>query len=289
MSNKKRAIIILFIVTALWGLTFPLIKNAVANIAPLEFVTIRFLLAAIVLLPFIIKEIKQNNYSLLIAGICLGVLNSAVYATQTIGLQTISSAQAAFIVGMNVIFIPFLAAFFKVGAIKIIDVITAIICVIGLFIFTNFAIRFHIGSLWCLFSAISIAASIVYLQFITTKKTISSFKLLAFYQILFTAPIPAVFSANFSSLNYFINIHVLIAILFCAIFATSIALLLQTKYQRYVDTTKVALIYSLEPVFAALFAFIINKELITLNMLLGGIIMLLGLVLHVVVSNRIKV
>jgi len=288
MTIKIKAAIWLVVVTALWGFTFPLIKNVVDIINPSLFVAVRFLLAAIVLLPFILTDIRKNNFEILIAGILLGIFNSSVYVTQTIGLQTISSAQSAFIVGMNVLFIPFFAALFKLNKIAKIDVVAAIICVIGLFIFTNFAVHFQIGSFWCLLSAISIAISIVYLQSVTTKKIIKSFRLLAFYQIFFTFPIPAILSFHSGKFSYLNNPSVIIVILFCAIFATSIALVLQTKYQRHINTTKAALIYSLEPVFACLFGFIVNKEAITINMLAGGLIILSGLTLHIFAEKKIK-
>jgi drug/metabolite transporter (DMT)-like permease len=73
----------------------------------------------------------------------------------------------------------------------------------------------------------------------------------------------------------------MIGILFCAIFATSIAILLQTKYQHFVNPTKAALIYALEPVFAMLFAWTINQGDITSLMIIGGTVMLLSTLLRI--------
>lgn len=284
MKKEVTAVLYLFFATVLWGLTFPVIKNAVSVVAPTTFVTLRFALAALVLLPFIVSAFKQNSFKILGAGIILGLLNSCVYLTQTIGVQTIDAAQAAFIVGTMVVFVPFMAPWFHLGKTHKIDVIAALICLLGLFIFTGFALHFKIGSAWCLISALSTALGIVFLQFITKKPWIS-LPLLAFYQILFTIPIPAVLSVH-ADYHHIFTLYAMIGILFCAIFATSIALLLQTKYQHFVNPTKATLIYALEPVFAMGFARMINQEQITLLMIIGGSIMLAGALLHVFTVRR---
>lgn len=284
MKIEIKAIIYLFLATMLWGLTFPVIKNAVSVVAPATFVTLRFALAALVLLPFIIGSFKKSSFKTIGAGIILGVLNSSVYLTQTIGVQTIDAAQAAFIVGTTVIFVPFMAPWFKLGKPRKIDVTAAVIFLLGLFIFTGFAMQFKIGSVWCFFSALGVALSIVFLQF-TTKKALISLPLLAFYQILFTVPIPAIITIHAGYHNIF-TFHAIIGILFCAIFATSIALLWQTKYQHFINPTKATLIYALEPVFAMVFASMINQEKITWLMTIGGTIMLIGSLLHVFTARQ---
>ena len=270
----------LFFVTLSWGLTFPLIKSAVSYITPTSFVVIRFFLATVFLFPFVVNILKKISKMILFTGLLLGILNSITYETQTIGMQTISAAQSAFIVGTNIVLVPLLAPIFRLHGTCKIDFFAAIVCLIGLFIFTHFAMHFNIGSFWCFISALSIALSIVVLQRITTIKYFSSFKLLAFYQILFTIPLPIFLSIHNDYLYNLTKISVIISLLFCAIFATSISLLLQTKYQCRVNTTKAALISSFEPIFASLFAIIMHQEHLSLNMIIGGTIMFFGISLH---------
>jgi drug/metabolite transporter (DMT)-like permease len=106
-------------------------------------------------------------------------------------------------------------------------------------------------------------------------------KALAFYQILCTAPLPLLFSwqLGFPHVQALLYPSVIIGILFCAIFATSLALFLQTKYQPFTTAPKAAIIYSLEPVFASLFGFLINGEAITSPVIIGGALILLSLTL----------
>jgi len=272
MKKEIRATLFLFLATVLWGGTFPVIKNAVAVIDPTVFVTLRFALGALLLLPFALKEFKYNSRATLKAGMALGLLNGGIYLLQTIGVRTIDAGQAAFIVGAAVVLVPFLAVWFKVAKLRWIDTVAAGACLIGLFIFTGFALNIHSGSWWCLISTICVALNVIYLQMVTRKNNHSIF-LLTFYQILFTLPLPAVLSLGASYHNIFTP-PAFFGILFCAIFATSLALLLQTKYQHFVNPNKATLIYTLEPVFATVIAWGMHQEPITLLMIIGGIIML---------------
>jgi len=286
MTQEVKALIYLTLITVLWGLTFPLIKNALTAIAPATFVTVRFGLASLILLPFIIRDFKQSSVRPLVAGVILGTLNGLAYLLQTVGLQTISAAQAAFIIGITVIFVPLITPWLRLGKPHKIDFIAALLSILGLYIFTGFALQIRIGSLWCLLSTVSSALSIVFLQFIT-KKNPTSLSLLAFYQVLFTIPIPAVISTGDAAQNLAAP-AVLAALLFCAIFATSIAFMVQTKFQHFVNPTTATLIYGLEPVFAMFFAWPINHAPITCLMLIGGTIMLLGTFLHAATNHHLR-
>lgn len=267
----------LFLVTAIWGVTFPLTHNAVKYIDPFLFVFLRFSLGALLLLPVVWNTLKQSKYQLLKGSIILGIINSAAYTTQTIGLQTVSSARVAFITGLCVILVPFLMPIFKLGNPKSLEISCALICFCGIYILTGADIsNISIGDIWSLLCAILFAIAITYLQYLSLK--LKNHKPLAFYQILFTAPIPLLFTSN-TNYHSLLYPSVIIAVLFCAMFATSIALYLQAKYQHQTTAPKAVLIYSLEPVFAGLFGFLFNGEAITKNVVLGGLLIMLSLTL----------
>lgn len=276
ITSATKANLLLIFITAIWGATFPLIRNAVAHVDPYLFVGIRFTLGALLLLPFI--RLAKNNYRLLLIGsIFLGVINSAAYTAQTIGLQTIHSSRAAFINGLSVILVPLLMPLFKLGKPNRTDLICSVICLVGLYILTGANLdAVTKGDLWVLLGAVLFAIAIGYLQHLSTH--VKDYKSIAFYQVLFTAPLPLLFSfkANFAAI---LVPNVIIGILFCAIAATSLAFLIQAKYQPFTTAPKAALIYSLEPVFACIFGFLINGEAITRNIIIGGILILLSLML----------
>ena len=278
MPRQSMGDLILLFITFAWGLTFPLIGNAVQNVDPVLFVMIRFFLAALALLPFVLLSSGLSvSKDVIYAGMILGALNAISYVAQTIGLQTISSAQAAFITGISVVLIPFVLPLFAMGRPTKKDILCSLICLLGLFVLTD-ASSFHFssGALWVLCCAVAVAFAISYIQ--KASMRINALNSLAFYQILFTAVfiVPFSFGKNYSPL---LLPSVMGSIAFCAIIATSLVLWLQTKYQRYTTATRAAMIFCFEPIFASVFGYLINAEQIGYRVAIGGALILLSVLL----------
>lgn len=290
MQKSYIANLALALVALIWGATFPLIRNAVVDIDPSVFVWVRFLLAALVLLPFVLGMMKKTNRDMVLSAALLGFINSISYIAQTIGLQTVHSAKAAFITGTYVIIVPFLLPLFRLGKPSHLEWFATVIALAGLYVLTGADLSHaNIGDLWILCSAIFIGLGITYLQRIT--KRIANFRLLAFYQILFTIPLPFILAPKVNTTVLF-DPDVLIGLIFCAVFATSLALFLQTKYQKHTTATKAALIFCLEPIFASIFSATFNNEPLTLHIVFGGLIILLSLLipilLRLLLSNKTR-
>ncbi len=286
MQKSYTANIFLLITAIIWGATFPLIRNAVVDVSPTVFVWVRFLIAAIVLIPFIISTFKQTNWDLLWSGAILGIINAVSYLAQTIGLQTVHSAKAAFITGTYVIIVPFLLPLFQLGKPTRLEWFATLIALAGLYVLTGADfVDISVGDLWIFLSATFVAIGITYLQRIT--KRIANFRLLAFYQILFTVPLPLLMTSKVNTSALF-DPSVIISLLFCAVFATSLALFLQTKYQKYTTATKAALIFCMEPIFASIFSALFNNEPLTANIMVGGLIILLSLLTPTLLPFLIK-
>ena len=286
MSQSLKADLVLVFITLSWGITFPLIARAVQTVSPYWFVSIRFFIASIVLLPFLCKEIKFTTKHLLKSGAVLGVFNAGAYLAQTMGMKTVDAAHAATITGASVIIVPFLLPFFALGKPKITDVISAVFCLVGLTILTKtITSHFSLGDGWILLCTFFVALSIVYLQKSSTN--IKHINLLAFYQITFTFPLPMIiwlFSAEKSFIQ--VNLSVVIAVIFCAVVATSIALLLQTRYQRFTTATRAAMIFLLEPVFGVFFGCIINNDKISWHIIIGTSIIILSILFSIMSAKR---
>lgn len=278
MITATKANLNLLIVAILWAGTFPIIKDAVAAIDPYSFVSIRFLLAALLFLLFIVKKAPSFDKKLIISGIILGVLNAISYTTQTIGLQYISASRSAFITGICVVIVPLIAVIFKIERFSILNILAALFCLFGLYILTGSNIE-HVsyGDILTLICALAVASSIVFLQYISASVT--DYKSLCFYQILFTAPLPGVIALKVGHISNIFHLTVLFAFFYCILFATIFTLFLQTKYQKYTTATSAALIFSLEPVFASILSVFINGETITRNIIIGGAVMLASVIL----------
>lgn len=277
MKLTNKANLYLLLVAAIWGVTFPLVHNAMAVVNPFLFVYIRFFFGALLLMPLAWSSLKTISPRLLTGCIILGLLNSGGYATQTIGLQTIPGARAAFITGLCVVIIPLLAPLFKLGRPTFIDIICSLICLYGLYILTGADIqKIMPGDYWVLLCAVLFALSITYLQYLYAHG--KNFKALAFYQMAFTVPLPFLFSWG-SNYHALLNLHAIIAVVFCTVFATTLAFYIQTKYQQHTSAPKAAIIYSMEPVFASIFGFFINGEILTRSTIMGGVLILFSLML----------
>lgn len=277
MQISTKANIYLIAIAIIWGLTFPLIRNAMDNIDPVVFVFLRFLMASTLLFFLIIPFLKFTSKKIVTSGIFMGLLNSIAYIAQTKGLQTISASRSAFITGVSVVLVPFLAKLFKIDDIRSIDWVCSILCFIGIFVLTGLDFgAITIGDAWTLMGAIAFALQIIYFQHISNH--IKQYLLFTFYQLLFTIPLALIISPkiNFPAI---LNTDVLVALIFCACFATILTYFIQAKYQKFTTPQKVAFIFALEPVFACIFGLIINHEVIEYTTILGGGIILLSLVL----------
>lgn len=268
MPKSVKAELWLLLVSVLWGLTFPLIHDALLHISASFFVTARFLIAGIVFCPFVFGQLKKTSKTILANALALGALNTIAYFCQTKGLETIQPSRSAFITGVSVILVPFLMPLFKLGKPKLNDVYCVLLCLAGLYILTGATLTgFSIGDSWTLIGALATASTICLIQRLSKKS--SQVLLLVFYQIIFTIPVPILFTST-TDYSHLFNLTALIAILFCAVFATNIVFYLQLRYQRDTSATRAAIIYALEPVFATFFSYFIVHEPITPHTLIGG-------------------
>src|SRR5690606_159191 len=98
--------ILLMVNTLIWGATFVIIKSALTDISPLLFISIRFLFATLILIPFAFKFFKKVNKKTFLGGVLLGFLYFAGFSTQTVGLNYTTATKSAFITGTFIIFTP---------------------------------------------------------------------------------------------------------------------------------------------------------------------------------------
>lgn len=291
MKIKYFAESMLLLITLLWGATFTIVKQSLDDISPMFFIALRFSAAFIFLIPFLIKEISTFNFTSAKAGVILGVLMFLSFAAQTFGLRYTTATKSGFLTGTLVVLIPvfqFLIEKKKPSFGAILGVIIVFIGIIFLssggnsvFTFLNdLGKNFNYGDLLTLLCAILFALHVVFLDIFSKKENIFA---LFSLQIGVTALLGLIFSVLFEFINYEqVNFKptssLFLGIFYTSIFATIITTGIQTKYQQYVSPTKAGLIYSFEPIFAALIAFFALNEKITNFGLIGCGLIFLGLI-----------
>ena len=278
--NKNKTLIAdfgLLYAAAIWGSTFFLVKDVINFIDPFFLCAYRFLLAALMLLPFLIFT-KRKVSLYLKEGIILGVFLWFIYISQTIGLIYTTASNAAFITGLFVVFIPFLLfiLFKKVPSLN--NILAVLIALIGLWSLTGGLTDINKGDKITLITAFSYALHVLYSdKFI--KKGCDPY-VLCFQQFLVVALLSFSFGFMFK-LPYSVNkISVIMVIVFLTIFPTLSAFLIQLLAQKITSPVKVSLIFALEPVFGALFAWTLGNEAFILSHALGGALIVIALIVN---------
>lgn len=270
--SPKIAALCLLLVAAIWGLTFPVIYEAVQTLDPFLFVALRFSLASVFILPYFFRHI---NKQILMVGSVLGVIQLGVFIAQTIGLETVDPSRAAFLTGINVLAVPFISPLFKMGRPSSHDLLSAFICCFGIFVLTECDIgQVSTGDVWLIGGAILIGLSIVYIG--RHAKSSMDPLMLSYSQIIMTALFSWIPVYFFGELDFtpFLTLPSALSLGFCSFFAVLLAFTLQSKCQRYVSLQNVALIFSLEPVFASFFDSLLGWEVPGMYTFLGGSIIL---------------
>jgi drug/metabolite transporter (DMT)-like permease len=281
----------LFLITLIWGATFVIIKIALQDISPLLFISIRFLLASLILLPFVFKLLLGISKMELYGGLLLGTLYFLGFTTQTIGLKYTTATKSGFITGSFVIFTAIFQSIIEKRIPKKGTVIGITLVVVGLVllsskgtsvlnIFLEIGDNFNIGDLFTFFCALFYALYIVYLDIISKKY---NYMTLSFMQVAFTSIFGFIFAAIFSftgieSMKLIFNQNVLFAFIYTSILATALSTTLQTKYQKFVTPATAGIIISFEPIFAAIVAFFVLSEKISNFGFIGCVLIFSGLI-----------
>jgi drug/metabolite transporter (DMT)-like permease len=295
MKKPIVADISLLLVTIIWGSTFVLVQNAIDFLEPFSFNSIRFLAAAILLifclLIFKKEQLKQLDVKLLLSGVFIGFWLFLGYATQTIGLLYTTSSKAGFITGLNVVLVPlFSMMLLKQFPSKnaVFGVLTA---TIGLFLLTMTDVTsMNIGDGFVFICAVSFALQIIYTGKFSNKYPTL---LLTVIQISTVAVLSIISSIIFEDWRKSFNPDilltkdVLIALVITSIFATALAFLIQTNFQKYTSATRVALIFAMEPVFAAITGYYWADERLSYSALVGCILIFAGMIFAEMPTNKI--
>jgi drug/metabolite transporter (DMT)-like permease len=270
-----RADRILLGITIIWGSTFSVTKNALHDIAPLLLQGTRFALAALIVGIYTWKDIRATSRRTLLHGVILGAYLGVGFALQTIGLGLTSASKSGFLTGTLVVFTPLLHLAVERRLPKWTHAAGVLIVGGGLYVFTSpSGSTFNSGDLLVLLCAVVFAFHVVYLDVYTKDRFRRE---IVFWQFVTTSAIGFVLYPVVPSTPSHLTLNVLLSVLYLAIFASAFAIFLLTKYQRETSPTHAAIIYTMEPVMAALIAWLALGEILSGTALIGAGIMLAGL------------
>ena len=275
---ELRADLLLLSVAIAWGVTFLMVQDAINTTPVYAFLFFRFAIASILMFFIAYKYLNEINKKTILYGIILGLFLFSAFATQTFGLAYTKSSIVAFITGLNVIVVPFLAYFIFKDYISKNVLIATVIAVVGLYLLTmSGALTIGKGELLTLICAFLFALQIIFTG--KFSKEVNVF-LLVLFQLITVAILSLIFSLSLDDVTFNLTYDYVFfkAVLITAVFATVYAFLIQTYMQQFTTATKTAIIFAMEPVSASVFAYISVGEVLTNIQLTGAILIVFATV-----------
>jgi drug/metabolite transporter (DMT)-like permease len=272
----------LLAVTAVWGSTFVVVKDAVERMPVTDFLTWRFALAALAMLLLRPRSVAALGSGGRRAGLVLGIALGSGYLLQTLGLQTTSAAVSGFITGMFVVLTPLGAALLLREPPSGVAWLAVGVATVGLGLLSLHGFAIGSGELLTLGCAAAFALHIVGLG-----RWASSYDAfgLAVVQLLAVTALCGVVAA-LGGLAVPPDLGVWAALLLTALAATALAFVVQTWAQAHLPPTRTAVIMTLEPVFAGLIAVGVAGERFGARAAAGAVLVLAAMVLTEVGPRR---
>ncbi len=267
----------LFSAALIWGSSFFIVKNTV-DIFPTNFLlAIRFTIGCLLLCVLFPKKLTQLNRTCLWQGSVLGLLIFTAYCIQTIGLTDTTPGKNAFLTAAYCILVPFLYWITDKRRPDLYNFSAAFLCLAGIGLVSfdgSFSMRF--GDAMTLISALFFAAHIVAGARFGGK---SDPILLTILQFGTAAVCSWVLGFTTETFPKEIPLNATLGLLYLAVFATTIALLLQNIGLKYADPTSGAILLSLESVFGVLFSMLFYQERLTLRLGAGFLLIFIAVIL----------
>jgi len=264
-------------VTLIWGATFVLVKQALADVSTLLFLTLRFSIAAALLALVFRKEFRAPNASAsLLRGMIAGVFLFGGYVLQTAGLRFTSASKAGFITGLYVPLVPIIGGLILQKLPQISELVGIVIACAGLILLTvqKDILDISRGDLLVAGCAAAYACHIVILGRFAPR---SNLGVVTVAQIATGAVLGATTFWWVEPVRLAWSVNVWIALGVTSLLATALAFLVQTWAQRWSSPTRTVLIFSLEPVFAWLTSYLIAGEVLPRRGVAGAALILAGI------------
>lgn len=295
-STTTNATIGVIFICLIWGVEFVLIHNAIQFLEPHSFNALRFGLAALALALYLggktllpsAKATTQPpaaslNRMLIFRGAILGLILYLAFTLQTFGLMYTSVSNSGFITSLNITLVPVFAFVLLKDRPHWLTIGGVTIATLGLYFLTSGGdAPFNLGDGLTFLCAIMFALHIIF----TGKHSRNHATLPLTVVQLSTVTFLSLFSAIiFEDWRQMLNINLLreptllFAIVFVAFLGTAVAIIVQTKAQSYLSATRVALIFALEPLFAAVSAYLVLGETLPAAAGFGAVMILCGVIL----------
>jgi len=281
-SSPIIALVALVGVTAVWGYTFLVVQDAIARMAVMDFLAWRFVVASVVMIvlrPTCLRNVTRLE---LLRGVGLGTILGLGYITQTYGLRYTSAAISGFITGMFVVLTPVMSWILLRRKTNRSTWMVVALATVGLALLSLNGWSVGIGELLTLGCAVFFAIHIVGLGEWSSQHKPYAFSLLQ----IGTVAVISLIAATREGIAVPPDPRVWEVVVITGVLATAVAFFVQTWAQSLVSATRAAVVMTMEPVFAGLFAVVIGGNQLTLRTLGGAACILAAMLIINLKSGR---
>ena len=273
----------LLAVAASWGLAFVVMKDPIEKQNVNSFLFTRFLLAVIVMIAIRPRVLSQISRDMLIKGFLAGLFLASGYIFQTFGLKLVGAAITGFVTGLYVVATPLIAWLVLRHRITAYTWLCVAVATLGLGLISISGWSIGTGELLVLICAIAFAAHIVALS--QWSKGFDAYAMTV-VQLATVALVTGVISFG-QGYKAPVNLSGWAVVIYTAIFSTAVAFVIQTWAQAHISPTKVAVILTMEVVFSAFFALMFTDETLSIQKIIGGVLIVAAMLAIVMKSEPV--
>ncbi|MBM4166407.1 MAG: DMT family transporter [Ignavibacteria bacterium] len=276
MNTRKKAELILFATSFIWGGTFVVVKLGLNAVSPVFYTAVRFLIAFTIFLPLFYSRTFPLSKTVIRKGLILGGFLLVGFITQVIGLNITTASKSGFFTGMLVVFTPLLQIIIERKFPKIGNIVGVVFVALGLFFLTSpEGSEFNVGDFLTIVCAVVYAFYIIYLDVYSDEDVFQ----LTFMQFAVVGFGALFYSFLFEEISFQFNSITITSLAYTSLLATLLSTYTQTKYQKDTTPTRAAVIFSIEPVLSAILAFFILNEYIGIIGAFGGALIVTGILI----------
>lgn len=263
-----RAVLALLVVTAVWGSTFFMLKDAISRTPVMDFLAVRFLIATVVLWAIRPRAVARLTSAERRQGLLLGVFCGLAQLLQGVGLQTTSASVSGFVTGMYVVLTPILGALLLGMHLSRRVWVAVGLSTAGLAVLSLQGFSIGAGEALTLLGAVFIAAQILGLARWSTPQNAYGLSVLQLAMITVVCGLgaaPGGLALPSVGGDWMV-------LLYMAVVAGAGTFLVQSWAQAHIPPTRAAIVMTMEPVWAAVFAVALGGEVLGLRASLGGLL-----------------
>lgn len=260
----------LLAVTAAWGSTFFMLKDAVARVPVADFLALRFVVAAVAVTLLAPRAVGRLNRDERRHGVLLGLVYGVAQVLQTTGLQTTAASVSGFLTGMYVVFTPVLGALLLRHRVTLGTGLAVALATVGLGVLSLQG--FSVGG----GEALTVASALLYgLHIVGLGRWSRTGSALGLTVVqLWVVAVVCLVAGLPGGLTLPTRTYDWSVLVFMALVAGAAALVVQTWAQARLAPTRAAVIMTMEPVWAGFFAVLLGGEVLTARVLVGGAVVL---------------